>query len=131
MKLARPCHTGFAALLLASLLSTPGPARAADYVVLIEKERAGHLKVQSDGSRFTTDFSFRNNGRGPDLRESFEIGESGLPVRYSISGKSEMSFQGTRLRPAPLIDFFGPPAVGAELPAAPSGGSRDEPGYEP
>ena len=43
----------------------------------------------------------------------------------------EMSFQGTRLRPAPLIDFFGPPAVGAELPAAPSEGSRDEPGYEP
>ena len=37
-----------AALLLVLLL----PARAADFVVLIEGEAAGHLKVQRDGSRY-------------------------------------------------------------------------------
>ena len=37
------------------------------------------------------DFSYRNNGRGPDLNETFELGEQGLPVRYGVTGKSEMA----------------------------------------
>jgi Amidohydrolase family len=78
------------ACLIAAWLLTPLPSTAADYVVWIEGERAGHLKVQRDGSKYTTDFSFRNNGRGPDLKESFEVGARGLPVKYSIAGKSQM-----------------------------------------
>ena len=45
-------------------------AMAADFVVLVQNQPAGHMKVTAgaDG-RTEVDFSFRDNGRGPDMRE--------------------------------------------------------------
>jgi Amidohydrolase family len=76
------------AWLLAALLGA-ATAQAAEYVVLIQDQPAGHLKVQAgaDG-RIETDFSFRDNGRGPDLRERFRVDARGVPVDYEVEGRS-------------------------------------------
>ena len=62
---------------------------AADYVVLIQGQAAGHMKVTAgaDG-RTETDLSYRNNGRGPDQRESFQVDARGVPVAYEVTGRS-------------------------------------------
>jgi hypothetical protein len=64
-------------------------ANATDYVVLIQDQPAGHLKVQTgtDG-RTETDLSYRDNGRGPDVRESFRVDARGVPVAYEANGRS-------------------------------------------
>lgn len=74
---------------LALLLAALPPARAADYVVLVQAQPAGHLKIQTtaDG-RTEADFSWRDNGRGPDTKESFTLDARGVPVRYELTGKN-------------------------------------------
>lgn len=71
------------------LLAITFTANATDYVVLIQGQPAGHLTVQAgaDG-RTETDHSYRDNGRGPDTRESFRVDARGVPVAYDISGRS-------------------------------------------
>ncbi len=77
----------FALTLAGALLAVT--ARAADYVVLVQNQPAGHLKVtRSPEGEISTDFSFRDNGRGPDTRERFTLGPQGLPVRYEMEGKT-------------------------------------------
>lgn len=78
---------GLAFALAAGLAALP--ARAADYVVLVQGKPAGHLKVNraADGS-IETDMSWRDNGRGPDTRERFTLDAQGVPVRYETTGKT-------------------------------------------
>jgi hypothetical protein len=59
------------------------------YTVTIQQEVAGALLSRDDGQgRFSVEFSYRNNGRGPDLREEFSVDALGAPVTYAGSGKS-------------------------------------------
>jgi len=78
------CPCAMLLLLAAALL-----AHAGDFVVLVQDQPAGHLNVQigADG-RTETDYSYRNNGRGPDLHESIRVNERGVPVVYEVTGRS-------------------------------------------
>jgi hypothetical protein len=69
------------------------------YTVTTQAVRGGQMVVTSvaDG-RQTVDFSYRDNGRGPDLREEIELAPNGLPRRYSASGKSTFG--------APIAESF-------------------------
>ena len=70
-------------------LMTALAANAADYVVLIQSPPAGHFKVHAgaDG-RIEIDFSYRDNGRGPDTRESFRVDERGASVTHEATGRA-------------------------------------------
>jgi len=77
-------------LMLAGGLAAPA-ANGADFVVLIQGKPAGHLKVQTAADGWIeTDYSYRDNGRGPDLRERIRVDDKGLPVAYEVSGRSTM-----------------------------------------
>ncbi len=86
--------TALRAVLLMWLCMAALAVRAADYVVLIQDQPAGHLKVRTgaDG-RVESDFSYRDNGRGPDMRESFTVDSRGVPLSYEISGKATFGAQ--------------------------------------
>lgn len=75
-----------AAALLA--LAAASAAAAADFAVLVQDQPAGHLKVTADaGARLiSTDYSYRDNGRGPDIRETIRLDERGQPIAYEASG---------------------------------------------
>lgn len=62
---------------------------AADFTVLVQGQPAGHLKVTADAAARSigTDFSYRNNGRGPDIRETIRLDERGQPTAYEAAGK--------------------------------------------
>jgi hypothetical protein len=64
-------------------------AQAADYVVLTQGQPAGHMRVQTlPTGGWKPTYSYRDNGRGPDMRESFTLDALGVPTRYQIEGKS-------------------------------------------
>ena len=59
-----------------------------EYGVTILGEAAGKLTSRSDQGTVQVDFSYRNNGRGPDLKEEFRVDTLGAPVFYRGQGKS-------------------------------------------
>lgn len=85
---------GAAAGLRVALAALPllscATADAADYSVLVQNQPAGHVResVSADGRQVVTDLSFRDNGRGPDLRETLTLDGHGRPVRYVAEGRA-------------------------------------------
>jgi hypothetical protein len=76
---------------LVALACFAGPASWAateQFVVSIHGKPAGTMRVVSDSGRVTVDYSYRNNGRGPDLKESFRVDASQRPIEYRVRGTS-------------------------------------------
>ncbi len=81
----------FATALAMSLVA--GTAHAAEttrYVALVAggKDRAGHQTVVRDGDRYRVDYLFKDNGRGPELKEQYTVGVDGTFTRYHVAGTS-------------------------------------------
>jgi cytosine/adenosine deaminase-related metal-dependent hydrolase len=83
------------------LLAVPS-ARAEStrkYTVLFQEKPGGALVTRTaDDGTITVDFSYRNNGRGPDLKEEFVLAADSTLVRYVGKGNSTMG--------APIQDSF-------------------------
>jgi hypothetical protein len=74
-------------------LFLPRPVSAADairYVALVDGgKNAGHQVVtQGDDGVIRVDFIFKDNGRGPELREEFALAPDGTFARYQVKGNS-------------------------------------------
>jgi cytosine/adenosine deaminase-related metal-dependent hydrolase len=85
----RPAFRG---LLFASLLLSPA-LHAADtlrYTVLVDGgKQAGHQIVQrNDDGSVHVDFVFKDNGRGPELKEDYTLAADGTFVTYAAKGTS-------------------------------------------
>jgi hypothetical protein len=76
-------------ILLAALLTVAGAAQAQSqtaYTVVCVKTPCGHLKVSESPGRLETDYSYRNNGRGPDQKEMLEQAPDGAWMSYRNEG---------------------------------------------
>jgi imidazolonepropionase-like amidohydrolase len=58
------------------------------FVVLSGGTEIGYLHADTQGEALTIDYSFSNNGRGASSQESLLLSERGLPVNWSITGKT-------------------------------------------
>jgi len=67
-----------------------GAADTTRYVALVNggKDKAGHQWVTRDGDRTRVDFIYKDNGRGPELKEEFTLGKDGTLSRYKLKGVS-------------------------------------------
>jgi cytosine/adenosine deaminase-related metal-dependent hydrolase len=78
------------AVLLAACAA--GAAQAAQeyrYTMLFSGHVGGeHITRIADDGSITTDFSYRDNGRGPDLKEKLALAPDGTLQRFAITGKS-------------------------------------------
>ena len=63
-------------------------AASESFTVLVGGIDIGQLEVEhgEEGSRI--DYEYRNNGRGPSIRESVIFGESGVPQSWTIEGNT-------------------------------------------
>ena len=59
-----------------------------EFVVSVQGTPAGTMRVDTDGDRVTVDYSYRDNGRGPDLKEAFRVDAAQRPVEYRVRGTS-------------------------------------------
>lgn len=58
------------------------------FSVLVGGTRIGHLTVDAKGNTLAIDYDYKNNGRGPTLKETIELGADGLPQRWRIDGST-------------------------------------------
>jgi imidazolonepropionase-like amidohydrolase len=58
------------------------------YTVIIDGVRVGHLKVTTTGNALAIDYDYKNNGRGPTIKETMILNGQGLPVQRDISGNT-------------------------------------------
>jgi cytosine/adenosine deaminase-related metal-dependent hydrolase len=67
-----------------------GAAETTRYVALVNggKSNAGHQWVTRDGNHYRVDLLFKDNGRGPELKEEFTLDSNGLYTRYHVAGTS-------------------------------------------
>ena len=90
------------------LMAASAPAaQTTHYTVVIQGKTAGEqtTQVANDGT-VAVHFSFRNNGRGPDLDEQYTLAKDGTFLRYMAKGKSTFG--------APIADTFTRSGAGAE-----------------
>src|SRR5262245_5987631 len=72
------------------LVANVGAAEITRYTALVNggNDKAGHLAVTRDGDHFTIDFLFKDNGRGPELKEEFTLDKNGTFETYLVKGVS-------------------------------------------
>ncbi|MET0656273.1 MAG: amidohydrolase family protein [Pseudoxanthomonas sp.] len=80
-------------LCLSLALFLAGPAAAAEtirYVALVDGgTKAGEQVVRKDDDGTThVDFIFKDNGRGPELKEEYKLAADGTYSRYKVTGTS-------------------------------------------
>src|SRR5687768_14923974 len=78
-------------LLLTLILSAApaAPVEATRYEVILLGKAAGHQTTTVDANGgIHVEFTYRTNGRGPDLFADITLGPDGTPVAYKVKGKS-------------------------------------------
>ncbi|WP_164857198.1 amidohydrolase family protein [Sphingomonas crocodyli] len=77
----------FAALCAsAAFVSTPAMAGAERFSVIFGGRNVGHLNVDTNGTHSDIDFDFKNNGRGPTMKESLDVDANGFPTAWTVTG---------------------------------------------
>jgi hypothetical protein len=113
-----------AGLWLACLAPATAATQTHDYSVVIQQQIAGHVTVTvEDDGRVAVDQSYRNNGRGPDIRERYRLDAQGAPVAYEVQGRStfgaeireDFALDAGRLRWTSRIDRGDEPAAPGTL----------------
>lgn len=56
------------------------------FSVMIAGTRVGALEVEHDADNMQIEYEYRNNGRGPTIKEKVTLGENKLPVAWTIEG---------------------------------------------
>ncbi|MEG3176472.1 amidohydrolase family protein [Sphingomonas sp. RB3P16] len=70
-----------------SLLSVSAAHAAPErFSVIFGGKTVGHLDVDTTGAHSKIDFDYKNNGRGPTMKEELDVDADGLPVAWTISG---------------------------------------------
>jgi hypothetical protein len=75
-------------LLLLAVVPSLASAQTATFSVIFGGVKVGHLIAETKGDQTTVDFDYKNNGRGPTISETIRTGPEGLPVEWSINGKT-------------------------------------------
>jgi len=83
----------FGSIALALAIAPLGmPAQAQDstenVTVIIGGTNVGHLDVVRSGDAVKIDYDYKNNGRGPTMKEELKLDAKGMPVAWKITGNS-------------------------------------------
>ncbi|HEX6637587.1 MAG TPA: hypothetical protein VF033_08005, partial [Steroidobacteraceae bacterium] len=80
------------ATVLALAFAMLGQAQAQDqamrYTALVNggKDKAGHMVITRRGEKYLVDFLFKDNGRGPELKEEYTLAPDGTFATYKVKG---------------------------------------------
>ena len=85
MPFSMRAHLTFLAL-TAAVTSAEAQAPQERYVVMSSGQEVGHLLVTRSGTRVETEYRVDDNGRGPKIRERWQLGPDGLPRELTLSG---------------------------------------------
>lgn len=77
-----------ATLLTSALIATPLFGKPMDYRVLTQGKDIGHFTVDRNGNQISVDFDYKQNGRGPTIKEQVTLDTNGAPIKWSIRGRT-------------------------------------------
>ena len=83
----KPYHL-LAAVALAALAASPALADRLEYRVLTQSKDIGHYIVDRENGQITVDFDFKQNGRGPTIKEVLRLDRAGFPMQWTITGRT-------------------------------------------
>lgn len=58
------------------------------YTVIVGENKVGHLKTHISGDTIHIDYDYKNNGRGPTMKETIVLNADGFPVHWNITGNT-------------------------------------------
>ncbi|WP_245529066.1 amidohydrolase family protein [Aequorivita sublithincola] len=58
------------------------------YTVIISGVKVGHLNLSRSGDTLVTDYDYKDNGRGPTIKETIVLNSEGFPVQWDITGNT-------------------------------------------
>ncbi len=102
-----------------SAMSAPALAEPVDYRVLVQGNDIGHYTVDRTADRITVDYDYKQNGRGPTIKEAVRLDREGAPIQWSITGRTTFgnavneSFRRSG-RGVEWIDLAGPGSIKAK-----------------
>ncbi len=73
---------------VAALLSTSASAQTHEYRVLFGGDDVGGLEVETEDGTSNIVFDYKQNGRGPTIRESIATDAKGIPTNVTITGRT-------------------------------------------
>jgi len=82
------CLSSLVAIAALQIAGVASATETEHYAIITNGVDIGSLRVSRDGSHVTTRYRIDDNGRGPKLKESIEIGRDGVPVRWKIQGRA-------------------------------------------
>ena len=59
-----------------------------NYSVIISETKVGHLKANTTGDTINIDYDYKNNGRGPTMKETIVLNAEGYPVNWKVTGNT-------------------------------------------
>lgn len=71
---------------LATAFAVPASAEVQTYSVIFGGKTVGQLKADVQGAQTAIDYDYKNNGRGPTMKETIRLDANGLPTAWDISG---------------------------------------------
>lgn len=74
------------AALAAALAAAPASAEMQRYSVIFGGKNVGHLNADVQGDKVGIDYDFKNNGRGPTMKEAISLDANGLPTAWDVTG---------------------------------------------
>ncbi|MGZ8336376.1 MAG: amidohydrolase family protein, partial [Allosphingosinicella sp.] len=76
---------------MVGLLAAPvALAETNDLVIVANGEEVGHVRAVEQGDRVSVDYLVDNNGRGPRHTEQLVLGAGGIPIAWTVTGRSLM-----------------------------------------
>lgn len=72
--------------LSASLLPAAALAKQERFSVIFGQKTVGHLIADTEGTKTAIDFDYKNNGRGPTMKEELQVDANGLPTSWTLTG---------------------------------------------
>lgn len=75
-----------AAIAALALSATPAAAEMQRYSVVFGGKVVGRLNADATPEAVTIDFDYKNNGRGPTMKEAIRLDPQGLPTEWRIDG---------------------------------------------
>jgi Imidazolonepropionase and related amidohydrolases len=58
------------------------------YTVILGDNKVGYLKANTAGDTINIDYDYKNNGRGPTMKETIVLNPEGYPIDWKITGNT-------------------------------------------
>ncbi|MBO0322411.1 amidohydrolase family protein [Muricauda sp. CAU 1633] len=58
------------------------------YTVIVGENKVGYLKTNISGDTINIDYDYKNNGRGPTMKETIVLNADGFPTSWEVTGNT-------------------------------------------